>query len=210
MIDLEEQEQVDALKAWWKQYGKTVVMAVIVFIATVAGIQGWRYYQSNQANQAAALYSQLENAAQAKDTKKVRDAAGQIIEKFASTPYAARAALISASANYESGDAKSAKAQLEWVVGHTKEAPILDMARLRLAGVLLDEKNFAEALKLLDTKHGETYNGLYADLRGDIMAAQGKVEDARKAYNDSIQKTDEKSPFRKYIQIKLDSLGEAK
>jgi len=147
------------------------------------------------------LYSQLENASQAKDTKKIRDAAGQIIEKFASTPYAARAALISAHAHYESGDAKSAKAQLEWVIGHTKEAPILDMARLRLAGVLLDEKNYAEALKLLDAKHKEAYNGLYADLRGDVMAAQGKVEEARKAYNDAMQKKDEKSPFRKYIKL---------
>ncbi|TCV87397.1 YfgM family protein [Sulfurirhabdus autotrophica] len=210
MIDLEEQEQVDALKAWWKQNGKTVIMAVSVFIVTVAGIQGWRVYQSNQARQAAAMYSQLENAEQAKDTKKIRDAAGQLIEKYASTPYAARAALISARANYESGDAKSAKAQLEWVVSHSKEAPVLDMARLRLAGILLDEKNFVESIKLLNTKHEDTYDGLYADLLGDVMVAQGKAEEARKAYSEAIQKTDEKSPFRKYIQIKLDSLGEAK
>ncbi len=210
MIDLEEQEQVDALKAWWKQNGKTVIMAVSVFIVTIAGIQGWRVYQSNQAHQAAAMYSQLENAEQTKDTKKIRDAAGQIIEKYPSTPYAARAALISARANYESGDAKSAKAQLEWVVGHSKEAPVLDMARLRLAGILLDEKNFAESIKLLNAKHEDTYDGLYADLLGDAMVAQGKADEARKAYKESIQKTDEKSPFRKYIQIKLDSLGEAK
>ena len=210
MIDLEEQEQVDALKAWWKRHGNTVLMAVAVFAAVVAGIQGWRLYQSNQTQQAAGLYDLLQNASQNKDTKKIRDAAGQIMEKFPGTAYAARAALISARANYDSGDSKSAKAQLQWVLEHAKEEPIQDEARLRLAGVLLDEKNFVEALKLLDAKHGEAYAGLYSDLKGDVLAAQGQPDAARKAYLAALEKIDKKSPFSKFVQIKLDSLGESK
>jgi predicted negative regulator of RcsB-dependent stress response len=210
MIDLEEQEQVDALKAWWKQHGNTVLTAVTVFVAVVAGIQGWRLYQSNQAQQAAALYDVLQNASQHKDTKRIRDAAGQVIEKFPGTAYAPRAALISARANYESGDAKSAKAQLQWVMEHAKEEPLQDEARLRLAGILLDEKNFVEALKLLDAKHSEAYAGLYSDLKGDVLAAQAKPAEARTAYLAALEKIEKKSPLSKYVQIKLDSLGESK
>ena len=210
MFDLEEQEKVDEIKAWWKQHGNSVMMAVTVFVVVLAGIQGWRYYQNSQTQQAAVLYDILQNAVQAGETPKIRDAAGQIIDKFPRTPYAARSALISARANYESGDAKSAKAQLQWVIDHASENAQQDVARLRLAGILLDEKNMVEALKLLDAKHGEDYDGLYADLKGDVLAAQGNVVEARKAYSMALEKTDVKSPFRKYIQIKQDSLGESK
>lgn len=210
MYDLEEQEQVDAIKAWWKRHGNNVIMGVAVFVAVVTGIQGWRYYQNTQAQQAAAIYDILQSAAQSNNVQKVRDAAGQIMDKFPRTPYAARSALISARTNYESGDAKSAKAQLQWVIDNAKEDTLRDEARMRLAGIMLDEKNSAEALKLLDSKHAEAYDALYADLKGDVLASQGKVEEARKAYSVALEKTDLKSPFRKYIQIKQDSLGETK
>lgn len=210
MFDLEEQEKVDEIKAWWKQHGSSVIMAAVVFVAVIAGIQGWRYYQNSQAQQAAVIYDVLQNATQDNDIQKIRSAAGQIMDKFPRTPYAARAALISARANYESGDAKSTKAQLQWVIANAKEDALQDVARLRLAGVMLDEKNMVEALKLLDTKHGEAYDGLYADLKGDVLTAQGKVNEARNAYTVALEKTDIKSPFRKYIQIKQDSLGESK
>ena len=210
MFDLEEQEQVDSIKAWWKQHGNAVMMAVAVFVVVVSGIQGWRYYQNTQAQQAAVLYDALQNVAQTDDVHKIRDAAGQIMDKYPRTPYAARSALISARANYESGDAKSAKAQLQWVMDNAREDALQDVARLRLAGVMLDEKNMVEALKLLDARHGEAYDGLYADLKGDVLTAQGKVDEARKAYSVALEKTDLKSPFRKYIQIKQDSLGGSK
>lgn len=210
MFDLEEQEQVDAIKAWWKQHGNNVIMALVVFVAVVTGIQGWRYYQNRQAQQAAELYDVLQNVVQSNDKHKIRDAAGQLMDKYPRTPYAARAALISARANYESGDAKSAKAQLQWVMDNAKEDALQDVARLRLAGIMLDEKNMDEALKLVSAKHGDAYDGLYADLKGDVLTAQGKLDEARKAYAVALEKTDIKSPFRKYIQIKQDSLGESK
>ena len=210
MFNLEEQEQVDAIKAWWKQHGNSVIMALTVFVAVLASIQGWRYYQNSQAQQAAVLYDVLQNAAQSGDTQKIRNAAGQIIEKFARTPYAARSALVSARANYEAGDIKSAQAQLQWVIDNGKEDAIKDVARLRLAGVMLDEKNMVGALKLLESKHSESYDAIYADFKGDVLTAQDKTDEARKSYAVALEKTDIKSPFRKYIQIKQDSLGEAK
>lgn len=206
-FDLEEQEKIDELKAWWKQNGSTVLLAVAVFAAVLVGMQSWRYYQKSQQQQAAQVYEALQNGVQGKDIKRVREAAGQLIEKYPATPYAARAALLVAGANYELGDAKSAKAQLQWVIEHAKEDGARDIARLRLAGMQLDDKNYAEAMKLLEASHQKSFDGLFADLKGDVLAAQGKIADARTAYNTALEKIDEKSTYRQIVQMKLDSLG---
>lgn len=205
--DLEEQEQLDVLKDWWKRNGTAVVLAVGVLAAVAAGMQGWRHYQKNQQQQAAIVYEAVQIGAQTKDVKRIRDAAGQLIEKYPGTPYAVRAALLAASANYESGDAKSAKAQLQWVTEHAKEEGARDIARLRLAGILLDEKNYAEATKQLEAKHGKTFDGLFADLKGDVLAAQGKMAEAGVAYQSALAQMDEKSAYRQVVQMKLDGLG---
>jgi len=211
MFDQEEQERIDNLKSWWGQYGNMVLLGATVFLVAIAGMQGWRYYQNSQRTQAAALYDALENAAQANDVKKTRDAATAIMEQYPSTAYAINAALLSARANYETGDAKSAKAQLQWVVEHASEGPSKQIARVRLAGLWLDEKNYAEALKLLESAHDAAFDGMYADLKGDVLAAQGKLAEARAAYKDAIAKTDPKSlAYRSYVQVKLDALGDAK
>lgn len=206
-FDLEEQEKIDELKAWWKQNGSTVLLGIAVFVAILGGMQGWRYYQKSQQQQAAQVYEAVQNGVRAKDKTRVRDAAGQLIEKYPGTPYATRAALIVAGINYELGDAKSAKAQLQWVIEHAKEDGARDMARLRLAGLLLDDKSYAEAMKLLEAQHQKSFDGLFADLKGDVLAAQGKVADARTAYQTALEKIDEKSTYRQIVQMKLDSLG---
>jgi len=205
--DLEEQEQIDAIKAWWKQYGNTVLLSVTVFVAIVAGIQGWRYYQNKQTVQAAGLYEMLQGAVDSHDVNKVRGMAGQLIEQYPRTAYASRAALLAAKSNYDSGDAKSAKAQLQWVLDHAASDEVKDAARLRLAGVLLDENSHAEALKLLDTKHGAAFDGLYADLKGDVLLASGKGAEAQASYKLALEKIDPTSAYRGLVQMKLDGLG---
>lgn len=205
--DLEEQETVDALKAWWKKNGTAALLAVAAFAVLVAGMQGWRYYRNNQQQQAALVYEAMQGGSRDKDIKRIREAAGQLIEKYPGTPYAVRAALLAADANYESGDAKSAKAQLQWVTEHAGEEGARNIARLRLAGILLDEKNYAEALKLLEPQHEKAFDGLFSDLKGDVLAAQGKVADARAAYKTALETMDEKSAYRQIVQMKLNGLG---
>lgn len=204
--DLEEQEQIDAIKAWWNQHGNTVLLSIAVFIAIVAGIQGWKYYQNKQTVQAAGLYEMLQGAADSRDAKKVREVAGQLIEQYPRTAYATRAALLASKTNYDSGDAKSAKAQLQWVLDHAGSDEIKDAARLRLAGVLLDENNHAEALKLLEAKHGAAFDGLYADLKGDVLLASGKNAEALASYKLALEKIDPASAYRGLVQMKLDGL----
>ncbi len=208
--DLEEQEQIAELKSWWKEYGTVVTIGVAACALSVAGFQGWRFYQHSQSMGAVALYEQLDQAERARDHKKVRDIAGQITGKYGATMYGAFAALNSARASFESGDLAAAKTQLQWVMDNMKENEIRDVARLRLAGVLFDEKNYAEALKLVDEKPVESMTGLYADLKGDIHLTQGRKAEARSAYQLALDKSEAASAYRSAIQLKLDSLGEAK
>jgi predicted negative regulator of RcsB-dependent stress response len=206
--DLQEQEQLEELKAWWKDYGKLVILGITLAALVIAGIQGWRYYRHSQSLAAVALYEQLEQAERAGDARKARDIAGEIVARFASTPYGAFAALSAARISFEGGDLAEAKSRLTWVVEHARRDELRDIARLRLAGVLLDEKNYGEALKLVETKPADSMAGLYADLKGDILLAQGKSADARTAYQLALDRSEAGSPYRATLQLKLDSLGE--
>lgn len=208
--DLEEQETIDELKAWWKQHGKLVLLAAAAFVISASGMQGWRYYAQRQAEQAAEAYAALVKAVAGRDVKKIQDAATVILDRHAGTPYGPRAALIAARSSLEAGDVASAKLRLTWVLDHAHDPELQDATRLRLAGVLLDEKKYDEALKLVEVKHGEFFNALYLDLKGDIFAIQGKAAEARGAYQSALQQMDRNSPYRALVQAKLDSLGEAK
>lgn len=207
-LDLEEQEQVDALKAWWKQYGNLAVGLAVVFALAVGGYRGWEWYSAKQTQEAAALFDGLRQQITTNDVKKVRDVAGQIIDKYPRTVYAVDAAMIVAKVNFETGDSKSAKAQYQWVMDHAKQAQSRDLARLRLATVLLDEKALDEALKLLNEKHAPAFDPLYNDLKGDALSLQGKAAEARTAYQAALDKLPKENAFRGFVQIKLDALGE--
>lgn len=208
--DLEEQEQLATIKSWWAQYGRLVIVTVVAALLVVGGIRGWYYYRNSQATSAAALFEQLQRAERASDHKKVRDIATQIVDQYAATPYATRAALAAAKSDFDTGDLASAKTRLQWVIANAQEEEARDVARLRLARVFFDEKNAAEALKLLETKPTDTFAGLYADFKGDVLAAQGKRQEARTAYQLALDKSDASSPLRQIIQLKLDALGDAK
>ena len=186
-----------------------MILGVALGALVIAGFQGWRYYRYSQSLAAVALYEQLEQAERAGDRRKVRDIAGEIVAKYGSTPYGAFAALSAAHVSFEGGDLAEAKSQLAWVVEHARRDELRDIARLRLSGVLLDEKNYAEALQLVETKAGESMSGLYADLKGDILLAQGKSADARNAYQLALDRSEAGSPYRATLQLKLDSIGEA-
>lgn len=208
-LDLQEQEQFEALKAWWHENRNQVLAALLIVFATVGGWRGWQYYQQKQASEAATLYQQFVNQLGSNDAKRVNDAAAAVMDKFASTAYAPRAALLAAKVNEQVQDASRAKTQLQWAIDHSQDA-LKDVARLRLAAILLDEKDFSGALKLLEAGHPASFDGLYADLKGDALSAQGKTDEARSAYKLAYEKTDAKGMYRNLIKMKLDALGAGK
>lgn len=205
--DHEEQEQLEALKTWWKQYGNLVTWALIVVLAAFSAWKGWGVYQSKQAVQASILFEQVQNSLQNKDQGKVTRAVADLEEKYPGTYYAQMAGLLVAKFAFDANDAKTAKAQLSWVQEHGKSAGFKAMAKLRLAAILLDEKSYGAALAQLNGEFPVEYAGAVADGKGDILVAQSKSDEARAAYELALEKSTEKNPAAGLIQLKLDALG---
>lgn len=208
--DLEEQEKIDGLKSWWEVYGTLAIIIVATFTAGIFGTQAWKYYQKQQADQAAELFVSLQEIEVDRDPKKIGDAASLLMEGFPSSGFASRAALISARASLDTNDVQNARNQLQWLLVNSEEAELKDLARLRLAGLMLDEKKYGEALKLLESKHSEFFAGLYGDLKGDVLAAKGNISEARVAYKMAMDKIDRNGTHYKIVQMKLDALIETK
>jgi predicted negative regulator of RcsB-dependent stress response len=217
--DLEEQEQLSAIKAWWERYGNLVTALVTAVAVGVVGYQLWGWYQRGQSAQAAVLFAAVQKAAAERDAKTARERTGELLEKYSGTAYAGMAALISGKVQFEAGDLKSARAQLAWAAENSRDAQLRDLARLRAAYVLLDEKAYDEALKQLEKEPLAAYAARFAELRGDLYAAQSKRVEARQAYQSALAKLDETqksgggtgraaAPYRELLQTKLEALGD--
>ena len=209
-LDLEEQEQLDALKQFWKQYGTLIITLAFLALATFAGVKGWNYYQRGQSEQASVLFGKLEEAVRKNDIAQTGSLGAEIVDKYGSTAYGPMAALLLAKTSYDNGDPAAAVTRLLMAIDKARDDETAALARLRLAGIRLDEKKYDEALALLDAKHGQAFAPLYADLRGDVLAAQGKPAEARAAYKRALEKGLPNSNYRNVVQIKLDALGPAK
>lgn len=209
MYDLEEQEQIDALKYWWKRNGKAVMAGGVVFVLALMGVQGWRSWQRGQTEAAATLYDAVTAAASAKDkdVKKVVAAAKAVEDAHPGSGYAPRAAFVAAKVATDANDRATAKEQLEWAATHASEAQLKELARLRLAGVLADDKHYDDALGQLALVSDAKFSALAAALKGDILVAQGKLDDARKAYKAALDAPGA-GQIHQITQTKLDALGE--
>ncbi len=210
MYDLDEQQQLEIIKAWLVRHGKGVVFGIFAVLIGITSFLGYRHYALRQAEKASTLYDGLLKMGKGEDIKKVRLAASSIVETYPGTPYAGRAALIVAQRDFEAGDMNDARLQLQWVLDHSKESGIRDIARLRLARVFFDEKQYGDAIGTLDGQHSEAFDGLYSDLKGDIFAEQGKRDQARSAYLVALNKIQNGSAYRNVVSIKLDAAGGAK
>lgn len=208
--DLEEQEQLASIKAWWKQYGGLIVAIAVLVSAVFSAWNGWKWYQRSQAANAAVAYEQLQKAARTNDLKATRDAAGTILEQYPRTIYASLAAMLSAKVHFQAGDIKTARVQLQWVVSNASLDEIKSVARLRLANVLIDDNAAAEAVKLLEGNAEKGFEGLYAAMRGDILFAQNKITEARAAYKSALDSGAGLDPaMRQLVLVKMDALGES-
>ena len=205
-LDLEEQEQVDELKALWKKYGAYITRGVIAFFVLYGLFQGWGYYQTKQSLGASELYQSIV-VLDEKNTKDILEKSQKLMDDFSGTPYAGRAAILFAKASYLEGNKDKAKEKLDWATSHAKESATESIALIQLGQILVEEKKYEDALKKVNEVDNEGYLGLSNDLKGDVLNAMGKKEEAKKAYLEALKRFGPKDPYAKFTQEKLESLG---
>jgi predicted negative regulator of RcsB-dependent stress response len=208
-LDLEEQEQLDQLKAFWKRYGNLLTWLLIAVLAAYAAWTGWNWWQRDQSVKSGAMFDQLDKAAQAGDA----DQAGRIFadmkDRFPHTAFTEQGGLTTAKVQLDKGQADAALATLTWVGANAPEPEYQTVAKLRAAGILLDQKKYDDALKQLDGATAPDFAALVNDRRGDVLLAQGKKDDAKAAYTKAWQAMDSKIEYRRLIEAKLTALGAA-
>lgn len=212
VYDLEEQEQISELKAWWAQYGNLVVGLALAAAVAAVGWQGWQWYQNRNAAEAGTLYYAVQQAAQSRDAQKAREAAGRLIGEHGGSASAQLGALLAAAVQFEADDLTNARAQLEWAADKGADAALRDLARLRLAAVMLEQGELDAALaRLQGAPVTAAYQSRYDDLRGDVLAELGRADEARAAYRAAIDglaaEGEEATTLRELVRVKLESLG---
>ncbi|WP_174874664.1 YfgM family protein [Vogesella oryzae] len=205
--DLQEQEQIDTLKAFWSQWGKLIGGAVLAVSVGFLGFKGWQYYQRTQAEAAAVIYSQLETQLQTGKLEQVKSAVALLQRDYPSSALSSNAALLAAKLAFDRNDLGFARAQLKWVIAQQGDEVVTAVAHLRLATVLLDEKQYDAALSELSQPHPATFDSPFLDLKGDVLVARGDISGARESYKAALAKAAPDAPARDFIQTKLDSVG---
>jgi predicted negative regulator of RcsB-dependent stress response len=208
-LDLDEQEQLANLKHFWDRFGKIITIVVLVVASIYAGWTVWTMWQNNQAQKSALLFDELSRAVMAGDVAKADRVFADMKDKFGSTSYTAEAALLDARMNYEKGNVIATKAALQWLVSSDAEIAYKDLARLRLAGVLIEAKNYDDAIKLLTTEISPSFAALAADRLGDAYMLQNKTKEAKAQYLKAYAGLDAANDYRKMVDVKLAKMGVA-
>jgi len=208
-LDLEEQEQLAQLKHFWAQYGNLITWVLVIALGGFAAFNGWNLWQRDQSVKASAMYDELERAATAGDADKATRVFDDLRDRYSRTAFAQQGGLLAAKVQFEKGQLDKARASLSWVAENAAEAEYKTLARLRLAGLLLDQKQYDEALKQLDAATAKDFEALVADRRGDVLVAQGKKDEAKAAYLKAWQAMEPNVEYRRLIEAKLTALGAA-
>jgi predicted negative regulator of RcsB-dependent stress response len=206
-LDLEEQEQLDQLKHFWNQYGNLITWALIVVLGALAAWNGYQWWQRSQATQAAAMYDEVERVVRSGDVTKAERAFTDMKERFASTAYAQQAGLLVGKMAFDAGKADTSKMVLTWVAEKSIDPGYQAVARLRLSSLLMDAKSMDEALAMVSGDFPAEFAPLVADRKGDILSAQSKRSDAIAQYQKAYRGLDERTDYRRLVEVKLNALG---
>lgn len=208
-LNLEEQEQLDQVKHFWNKYGNLITWVAILGFGALAAWNGWQWWQRDQAIKASAMFDELDKAVAAGDAERSARVFADLKERYPRTVFAEQGGLLAAKVQADQGHADAAAAALAWVGENAQQDAYRTMARLRLAGVLLEQKKYDEALAQLDGADVAEFEALVADRRGDVLLAQGKKDEARAAYQKAWQAMDAGVSYRRLIEAKLTALGAA-
>ncbi len=206
-LDLEEQEQLDQLKHFWKQYGNAITWVLIVVLAAFASWNFYQYWQRSQATQAAALFDEVDRSVSSADMAKIDRAFQEMKDRFGSTIYAQQSALLVAKRYVDFGKPDMAKAALTWVAEQSSDKTFQALAKLRISAILIDEKKFDEALAMLNGDFPASFDGLVADRKGDALLLKADKAKAIAEYEKAWRLLDMRTEYRRLVEVKLNALG---
>jgi predicted negative regulator of RcsB-dependent stress response len=206
-LDLEQQEQLDELKHFWKQYGNAITWFLIVVMGAYAGWNGYQYWQKQQSAKAAALFDEVERAAASGDTAKLERSWNDMKDRFPGTTYAAQSALLAGKTFQQTDKPDAAQAALKWAAESASDDANTQLARLRLANLQIQQKAFDDAAKTLTKPFTPAFAGLALDIQGDLFMAQSKSQEAVKAYTEAWSKLEVNNEYRRLVLAKLNALG---
>jgi predicted negative regulator of RcsB-dependent stress response len=213
-LDLEEQEQLDQLKAFWQKYRNLITGVLTAVLFAYAAYSGYGWWRNTQALEASKLYETMVSAVAKGDKELTLRAADDLEKDFARTPYAAMSSLIAARIASDAGDSAKALDYLRWTAKNASNDGYLALAKLRLVTQLIEqggEKDFAEADQVLKERPIAGFEALWLERRGDWYLAQKKNAEAKKSYEDAWKKIDEVKEFlqeaRRLLKVKLDAVG---
>lgn len=201
-----DQEQVESLKRWWKANGKSIVIGIIVGLAAVAGGKWWFARQESLSALASQQYGQVLQAVQQGNNDAAIQQGGTLLEKYPGSNYASLSALMLGRLKVDQNDLDGARFYFQWVMDHAPGAELKDVARLRLARVLLAKGDQAAALQAVDAVDVKAFAGAAQELKGDILLAQGKRDEARAAYTAALG-ADDSGADKTRLQMKLTEVG---
>ena len=206
-LDLEEQEQLAELKHFWARYGNLITWVLIAVFGTVAAWNGYQYWQGRQSSQASVMYDEVDRAVLSGDMPRIERSLADMKDRFGGTAYAEQAGLLAAKTYFEKGNVDAAKASLKWVADKANDAGFQSVAKLRLAGILMETKAYDEALTALTGSFPKDFAPLASDRRGDVLLLQGKKAEARAEYEKAYKGLDERTEYRRLVEVKLNALG---
>ena len=206
-LDLEEQEQIEQIKAFWHRWGNLIMVLLTLLLGSYVGWSQWGQYQQGQSLKASAMFDEMDKAVASGDMTRMTQVFADFKERYPKTIYAQQAGLLAAKHQFEAKQVNEAVTSLTWVSEHATTEEYRAIALLRLAGVFYDEKKFDEALKLLGTSPSEAFDGLVADRRGDVLLALDKRPEAIEAYTRAWKTLGGNAGYRRLVESKLGTLG---
>lgn len=210
-FNLEEQEQLAELKAWWKRYGKWLLSVVLVLAVSYVTYAGSAWWSKKNSLGASKVYETLLTSAQKQDVPSLLKAVGELQDQYKSTSYAGMASLVAAQVANAAGDLANAEKNLRWAMSHAKVDAHQDVARARLVSLLIDQDKMDEARKVSAESVSKAFEPLMLERRGDVELAQQKVTDARqfyqKAWDQLLKNPNASDESKRLLKIKLDAVG---
>ena len=202
-----EAEQVEAIKKWWNENGKSIIVGIVVGITAIFGWRGYEARTATEAKAASILYEQLILASRKGDKENMREISDDIIRDFGSSTYAIFSKLMLAKLESESSNFESAEEHLKSILNDSTRDEFKHIARLRLVRVLMANNKLEDAINLVTSVNTGQFFTHYEELRGDILVKQGNKKEAAQAYQNALSNTLNSEESESMLQMKLDDLG---